>query len=83
MVNAKAERLVKVIDNHIVPDAGYVFINPVSHNGRAPFYSGEKIVGNLHIKTLLFNLGIMFLMCVACIVFLIGDFRIRTNANRA
>lgn len=83
LVNAKAERLVKVIDNHIVPDAGYVFINPVSHNGRAPFYSGEKIVGNLHIKTLWFNLGIMFLMCVACIVFLMGDFRIRTNSNRA
>lgn len=63
LVNAKAERLVKVIDGHIVPDAGYVFLSPVTHNGRAPFYSSEKIVGNLHIRTLWFNLGIMLLMC--------------------
>ena len=74
LVNAKAERLAKVIDNHIVPDMGYVFISPVSHNGRAPFYSSEKIVGNLHVKTLWFNLGIMFLMCVICIVSLTRAF---------
>ena len=74
LVNAKAERLAKVIDNHIVPDMGYVFISPVSHNGRAPFYSSEKIVGNLHVKTLWFNLGIMFLMCVICIVSLMRAF---------
>ena len=76
LVNAKAERLAKVIDGHIVPDAGYVFVSPVSHNGRAPFYSGEKIVGNLHIKTLWFNLGIMLLMCVICIVSLMGDVKL-------
>lgn len=76
LVNAKAERLAKVIDGHIVPDAGYVFVSPVSHNGRAPFYSGEKIVGNLHIKTLWFNLGIMLLMCVICVVSLMGDVKL-------
>ncbi|MCQ2075805.1 MAG: ATP-binding cassette domain-containing protein [Bacteroidaceae bacterium] len=74
LVNAKAEQLVKVVDNHIVPVAGYVFLTPVSTNGRAPFYSSEKIVGNIHIKTLWFNLGILLLMCVICIVFLMGDF---------
>ena len=82
LVNAKAERLAKVIDGHIVPDAGYVFLSPVSKNGRAPFYSSEKIVGSLHIKTLWFNLGIMFIMCVLCIVSLMGDFSIHSNDNR-
>ena len=73
LVNADAEELYKVVKNHIVPVAGYVYLTPVTHNGRAPFYSSEKIIGNWSIKTLWFNLGVLLLMSLLCTVCLLND----------
>ena len=71
VVGADQGRLLDVIDNHIVPRAGLVFLTPASHVGRAPFYSSQKIIGSWHVKTLWFNLAVMLLMSVIVIVLLI------------
>lgn len=64
VVGADQHRLLDVVDGQIVPRAGFVYLTPRSTNGRAPFYSSEKILGTWHIKTLWYNLGVMLLMCM-------------------
>ena len=66
-------RLLEVIDDHIVPRSGFVFLTPQSKTGRAPFYSSEKILGTWHIKTLWFNLGVLLCMSILGIVLLLTD----------
>ncbi len=66
-------RMVDVIDNHLVPRSGIIYLTPHNKLGRAPFYSSEKILGSWHIKTLWFNLGIIFLMSVIAIILLLTD----------
>ncbi len=46
----------------LVPRQGMVFLTPVSTNGRAPFYSGIKVLGNTKIPTFAFNICILLLM---------------------
>ena len=55
---------IEIIDNHLVPRAGYVFLTPVSRNGRAPFYSSVKVLGSWYIPTLYYNMAVLLLMCV-------------------
>ncbi len=74
VLNAQTPSLCKVVDGHIVPQAGFVFVEPRSHNGGAPFYSGVKIVGETRIKTLWFDLGVMALMAVLVALALFLDF---------
>ena len=74
VLNGQAQSLCKVVDGHIVPQAGFVFVEPRSHNGGAPFYSGVKILGETRIKTLWFNLGVMALMAVLVALALFLDF---------
>jgi hypothetical protein len=71
VVGADQGRMLDVIDHHIVPRTGLIFLTPQSRIGRAPFYSSEKIVGSWHVKTLWFNIGVMLLMCiiVACLLY--------------
>jgi hypothetical protein len=73
VVGADNARMIDVIDNFIVPRTGQVFLTPQSRIGRAPFYSSEKIVGSIHVKTLLFNLGILSIMSIGGIVLLLCD----------
>lgn len=73
VVNADAEQLYKVTDGYIVPSAGFIYLDPVTHNGRAPFYSSSKIIGDWSIKTLWFNLFVLILMCGVCTVALLTD----------
>lgn len=74
LVNADAERMCRIVHGHIVPNAGFVFLDPVTRNGRAPFYSSVKLVGDLRISTLWFNLLVMLLMAAVCSVCLLEDF---------
>ncbi|MCQ2156410.1 MAG: ATP-binding cassette domain-containing protein [Bacteroidales bacterium] len=71
LTGSGAEKAVEVVKNHLVPRSGYVFLTPVSRNGRAPFYSSVKVVGGLEIPTLLYNMCVMLLMCVLLIVVLL------------
>ena len=50
-----------------------IFLTPFTSCGNAPFYSSEKVVGSWHIKTLWFNISIMLLMSILCIVLLLTD----------
>lgn len=74
LVNADAEQIYKIVDGHIVPSAGFVFLDPVTCDGRAPFFSSVKILGSWRIKTLWYNLGVLLLMSIICAVCLLEDF---------
>ena len=73
VIGAENQRMLDVVDNHIVARTGSVFLTPLSHNGRAPFYSSEKILGEWHIKTLWFNLSVLLLMSIIVILMLLTD----------
>ena len=66
-----AKTLCRVTDGHIVPQAGFIYLDPVTHCGNAPFYSSHKYLGRLSIKTLWFNLGILALMSLIVIATLL------------
>jgi ABC-type multidrug transport system ATPase subunit len=73
VIGADQQRMLDVIDNYIVPRTGLIFLTPQSRCGRAPFYSSEKIVGEWHVKTLWFNIGVMMLMCIIVALMLFND----------
>ena len=64
VVSRDAEHLCAVRGDHIVPTAGQVFLTPRSRCGRAPFYSGVKVVGQTEIPTPWYDLMVLALMCV-------------------
>lgn len=74
VLNGQSTEMSRVVDGHIVPQAGFVFVEPRSHNGGAPFYSGVKILGETRIKTLWFNLGVMAIMAILVALALFFDF---------
>ena len=74
VVGADQARMVEVIDNYIVARTGSIFLTPQSTNGRAPFYSSEKVLGRWHIKTLWFNLCILLLMGAVVAGLLLTDY---------
>ena len=73
VIGMENQRMLDVIDNYIVARTGLVFLTPLSHNGRAPFYSSEKIIGDWHIKTIWFNLSILLLMSIIVTWMLLTD----------
>ena len=73
VVGADQKRMLDVIDGHLVPRSGIIYLTPHSQCGRAPFYSSEKIIGSWHIKTLWFNLSVLLLMCVVLTILLLTD----------
>lgn len=84
VIGADQKRMLDVVDNHIVPRTGVIFLSPHNQMGRAPFYSSEKIIGSWHVKTLWFNMTILLLMSVIMIILLLTDTPgryIRKNIN--
>ena len=73
VIGADQKQMLEVIDGHLVPRTGIVFLTPRSQCGRAPFYSSEKVIGSWHIKTLWFNLSVLLLMCVILTILLLAD----------
>ncbi len=74
VVNADAEEMYKLVDGYIVPAAGFIYLSPVTHNGRAPFYSSTKIIGNWEFETFWYNIIVMLLMCSICTLSLLTNF---------
>ena len=66
-------RMIDIVDDHLVPRSGIIYLTPHNKCGRAPFYSSEKILGSWHIKTLWFNLGVILLMSIIAIILLLTD----------
>ena len=73
VIGADQQRMLDVVDHHIVPRSGLIFLTPASKMGRAPFYSSEKILGPYHIKTLWFNMSVLLLMCIIAATLLLND----------
>ena len=73
VVSGDQSKVLDVVDDYIVARAGAIFLTPQSHNGRAPFYSNVKIVGQTPVKTLWFNMGVLLLMCIVATILLLCD----------
>ena len=73
VIGAENKRTLDVVDNHIVPRTGMVFLTPHSKIGRAPFYSSEKIIGSWHVKTMWYNIAVLLLMSIIVTVLLLTD----------
>ena len=73
VIGADQRSMLDVIDGHIVPRMHTIFLTPLNHWGRAPFYSHVKILGSWQIKTLWFNIAIMLFMGVILSIFLFTD----------
>ena len=73
LVAADSKHTHDVVDGHIVPRVGFVFLTPQSRNGRAPFYSPLKVVGQAEIPTLWFNTLVLMLFSLVLAVFLYTD----------
>lgn len=74
VVNRDSEKLYVVRGTGILPRTGYAFLTPASRNGRAPFYSGVKVLGDTEIRTLLYDVSVLLLMCVLVGICLFTDF---------
>lgn len=73
-VNLNTEHTYAVVNDRIVPRIGYAYLKPQSRNGRAPFYSGVKVLGDWEIPTYWFNLCILLLMSALLSACLLTDF---------
>lgn len=73
LTGGDSEKELLIVDNHIVPQVGRVYLTPKSRNGRAPFYSSVKRLGDSEIPTLWFNMGVLLLMCIVVTVLLLMD----------
>jgi len=73
-VNRDTEVLYRLRGESIVPKAGYIFLTPRTKDGRAPFYSGVKVLGDKEFDTVWFDLAALILMCFIVGVCLFSDF---------
>ena len=73
VTGADQKKLLDIVDDHIVPRGGIIYLTPHNKMGRAPFYSSEKVIGTCHIKTLWFNLGVIILMGIIAMLLLLTD----------
>ncbi|HOF75181.1 MAG TPA: ABC transporter permease, partial [Bacteroidales bacterium] len=64
VLNTSVTNMYRLVDDVIVPKVGYIYLEPSTRNGRAPFYSHVKILGSLKISTLWYNLAVLGLMAV-------------------
>ena len=73
VIGADQQRMLEIVDDHIVPRAGIIYLTPQNRMGRAPFYSSEKMLGSWRVKTLWFNMGVILLMCLITTALLLTD----------
>ena len=71
LTGASSEKALEIVRDNMVPNVGYVFLTPVSINGRAPFYSSFKRIGSANIPTLWFNTFVLILMSILMTVLLL------------
>ncbi|MBQ0074839.1 MAG: ATP-binding cassette domain-containing protein [Prevotella sp.] len=77
-----AKKLCEVVEGHIVPRAGFVYLTPRTTNGNAPFYSSVKRIGTLTIPTLWFNMAVMLIMAAIVTICLLFEIPARwVNKN--
>ena len=72
-INADTKHTHDVVDGYIVPRAGFIYLTPRSTNGRAPFYSSVKVIGDTEISTLKFNVCVLLVMSLIIAILLYSD----------
>jgi len=73
VTNATAEKDRNIVDGHIVPMVGQIYLEPVTRNGNAPFYSSYKYIGSWQLKTLWLNMLALLLMAIVTSVLIYSD----------
>ena len=63
----------RIVDGHVVPMVGAVFLDPSTHNANAPFYSSYKYVGNTQVPTMWLNLMVLALMAILTAILIYTD----------
>ena len=74
LTGQNATKFVRVEGDAIVPLMGMVYLDPKTRYGSAPFYSHVKLLGELRVPTLWYNLAVMWVMCVVASLFLYRKF---------
>ncbi len=82
VLNSNSQEMFRIVDNTIVPKVGFVYLDPISNNGRAPFYSSSKIVCGKKINTLVFNVLVLILMSGFFIFFLFINTQKHNNIKK-
>ena len=72
-INADTKHTHDIIDGYIVPRTGFIYLTPTTNDGRAPFYSSVKVIGDTKIPTLKFNVAILLLMSLIAAIMLYSD----------
>jgi len=73
-VSADSKHTHDIVDGHIVPRVGFVYLTPQGRWGGAPFYSSVKIVGTKVVSTLIFNVCVLLFMALVLSILLFCDF---------
>jgi len=73
LTNETAPEPFEIINGTIVAQIGQIYFDPITHDGRAPFYSAYKQIGSCKIKTLWFNLMALALMALITAVLIYTD----------
>lgn len=74
VVNANSKVSHTIVDGHIVPKMGYIFVSPQTRCGGAPFYSSEKKLGSITLSTLTFNSLVLIFFSLIISIMLYTDF---------
>ncbi|MCR4583464.1 MAG: ATP-binding cassette domain-containing protein [Prevotella sp.] len=73
VTNATAEKDRSIVDGHIVPMVGQIYLEPVTRNGNAPFYSSYKYIGSWQLKTIWLNMLALLLMAIVTAALIYSD----------
>jgi len=76
LININARKVCEVKSDGIKALAGMIYLEPSKANGRAPFYSHIKRLGNWRIPTFWFNLAVLWFMSA-----LVGTFLLYGSKN--
>lgn len=75
------KRPIRIVDGYIVPNVGFVYLTPKSRWGSAPFYSSVKMIGDTPVKTLWFNLAVIYIMCIIAASLLYSQLLVNRKSN--
>ncbi len=71
--NTNSLKKVYEYEGKLIQKAAPIYKLPESRIGRSHFYAGVKRLGNLKIKTLWFNIAILWIMTLVLYGFLVSD----------
>lgn len=73
VLNTNDLKKASVRNMKIIRNDSPVFQKPESKTGRAQFYAGKKVVGNIEIETFWFNIVVIWIMCIMLYISLLYE----------